>query len=132
MPAIARWPGVIPAAGTTDQPAITMDWTATILAVTGTTADPAYPLDGEDLMPVCRGGRGRADRLLFWRTQTRDAARMGDWKYLQESGHEHLFDLAIDPGEKNDLRTARAEIFDRIRSQYRAWNAQMLPRLERA
>ena len=46
-----------------------MDWTATILAVTGTTADPAYPLDGEDLMPVCTGKQALYDRTLFWRTR---------------------------------------------------------------
>ena len=35
VPAIVRWPGVIPAGRVTEQAAITMDWTATILAVTG-------------------------------------------------------------------------------------------------
>jgi len=97
--------------------------------VTGTSPHPAYPLDGEDLMPVCQGTRPLSGRSLFWRTQTREAARMGDWKYLKATGNEHLFDLAIDPGEKNDLRTAHAEVFNRIRREYAAWNAQMLPRL---
>ncbi len=131
VPAIARWPGVIPAGRVTDQAAITMDWTATILAVTGTSADPSYPLDGEDLMPVCRNVRGLYDRTFFWRTQAADAARVGQWKYLKESGNEHLFDLSIDPGEKNDLKTTRADVFARIRDQYLAWNARMLPKLER-
>ena len=132
VPAIVRWPGVIPAGRITEQPATTMDWTATILAVTGTRADPSYPLDGEDLMPVCKGARALYDRTFFWRTQTRDAARVGNWKYLKESGNEHLFDLSIDPGEKTDLRTRRAETFDQIRNQYQAWNALMLPRLRPA
>ena len=114
----------------TEQAAITMDWTATILAATGTPSDPSYPLDGEDLMPVCRGTRGVYDRTFFWRTQTRDAARVGNWKYLKESGNEHLFDLSIDPGEKSDLRTRRIDVFERIRNQYLAWNAQMLPKLQ--
>jgi arylsulfatase A-like enzyme len=104
-----------------------MDWTATILAVSGTSPDPSYPLDGEDLMPVCRGTREISDRTFFWRTRTRDAARVGNWKYLKESGNEHLFDLSNDPGEKADLRTKRGEVFEKIRSQYLAWNAQMLP-----
>src|SRR6059036_4164059 len=43
VPAIVRWPGVVPAGRTTEQAATTMDWTATILGVTGTTANPAYP-----------------------------------------------------------------------------------------
>ena len=130
MPAIVRWPGVVPPGRVTDQPVITMDWTATILAVTGTPADPAYPLDGEDVLPVCRGTRAPFDRAFFWRTETRDAARVGGWKYLKESGDEQLFDLSIDPGEKNDLRAARPEVFERVRDRYLAWNAGMLPRLE--
>lgn len=132
VPAIVRWPGVVPAGATTDQAAITMDWTATILAVTGTSPDPAYPLDGEDLMAVCRGTRPLFDRTFFWRTEARDAARSGRWKYLKQAGTEHLFDLSIDPGEKNDLRTSRRDEFDRLRDQHLAWNAQMLPRRVRA
>src|SRR4029077_13074898 len=81
VPAIVRWPGVSPAGRVTDQPAITMDWTATILGVTGTHADPAFPLDGENLMPVCTGQRESFDRTLFWRINGFDAARVGRWKY---------------------------------------------------
>jgi len=128
VPAIARWPGTIPSNRISDQPVITMDWTATILAVTGTPPDAAYPLDGEDVMPVCKGTRPLYDRTLFWRTRTRAAARAGKWKYLDDSGEEGLFDLSIDPGEKNDLRASHRDLFDRIRAEYSAWNARMLPR----
>ena len=69
VPAIARWSGVIPAGRVSDQPVITMDWTATILAVAAAIPDPAYPLDGEDMMSVCKGTRPPYDRTLFWRTQ---------------------------------------------------------------
>src|SRR4030095_5258534 len=48
VPAIVRWLGVVPGGRVTDQAAITMDWTATILGVTGTAADAAFPLDGEN------------------------------------------------------------------------------------
>jgi len=65
VPAIVCWPGVVPAGRVTDQAAITMDWTETILAATGTLADPAFPLDGENLMPVCTGQRAPHDRSLF-------------------------------------------------------------------
>ena len=128
VPAIVRWTGVVPVGRVTEQPAITMDWTATILSVTGTKPDPGYPLDGEDLLPVCRGARPLYDRTFFWRTQSRDAARVGNWKYLKDSGNERLFDLSVDPGEKNDLRSQRGPVFEKIRDQYLAWNAQMLPR----
>jgi arylsulfatase A-like enzyme len=127
VPAMVRWPGVVPAGQVTEQAAITMDWTATILAATGTPADPAYPLDGEDLMAVCKGAAPH-DRSLFWRIMAYDAARVGQWKYLKDKDKEYLFDLSIDPGEKSDLRTRHSDIFGKIRQQYLAWNAQMLPK----
>jgi hypothetical protein len=45
-------------------------------------------------------------------------ARLGNWKYLEDSGREHWFDLSIDPGEKNDVRALRVDEFERIRAQY--------------
>jgi len=128
VPAIVRWPGVVPAGRTTEQAAITMDWTATILSAASATADPAYPLDGEDLLPVCRGARAPYDRTLFWRAQIRDAARSGRWKYLKDPSGERLYDLAGDPGEKVDLRLKNADAFAQLKAQYNAWNARMLPR----
>ncbi len=111
----------------TDQAAITMDWGATILGVTGTVADPSFPLDGENLMPVCSGQRSPFDRTLFWRIRGFDAARIGSWKYLRDrSGAEHLFDLANDPGEKADLRTTQADRFESLKRQYQTWASTML------
>ena len=127
VPAIVRWPGRIRAGQVTAQAAITMDWTATILAATGTAPDPAFPLDGDDLLAVCTGARAPYDRALFWRITGFDAARVGRWKYLKDAGGEYLFDLSIDPGEKADRRRADAATFDRVKQQYLAWNRQMLP-----
>jgi arylsulfatase A-like enzyme len=132
VPAIARWPGIIPPARVTDQAAITMDWTATILAVTGSAPDPSLPLDGENLMPICTGQRSPYDRALFWRIRSADAARVGSWKYLKDARGEHLYDLANDPGEKADLRTSQAARLEEVRRQYQAWAAQMLPAVARA
>ena len=127
VPAIVRWPGLIPASRTTEQAATTMDWTSTILAVAGTKPDPAYALDGVDLMPVCKGTRTVYDRTLFWRTRRQEAARIGNWKYLKEPGGEHLFDLSVDLGEKVDLRAKQPEVFKKVKDQFVAWNKGMLP-----
>jgi arylsulfatase A-like enzyme len=127
VPAIARWTGQIPAGGVTDQPAITMDWTATMLAAAGAAPAADYPLDGDDLMPVCRGVQAPYERTLCWRSRGREAARMGAWKYVKDSGAERLFDVVTDPGEKTDVRLQRAAIFEEIKARYRAWNARMLP-----
>ena len=128
VPAIVRWPGAVPAGTVTEQAAVTMDWTATILAAAGVQADAAHPLDGENLLPVLRGERGAYDRTLFWRTRTRAAARIGRWKYVQEGDAEHLYDLGVDLGEKTDLKARESAAFAEAKRRYSEWAAAMLPR----
>jgi arylsulfatase A-like enzyme len=128
VPAIVRWPGVVPAGAVTDQAATTMDWTTTILAAAGAQVAAADALDGENLLPVLTGEREAYDRALFWRTRTRAAARIGRWKYVQEGSAEHLYDLAVDLGEKTDLKARETEVFASAKRRYSAWAEQMLPR----
>ena len=61
----------------------------------------------------------------------RAAARVGRWKYLADRDGEYLFDLSVDPGEKDDRRVKQADTFEQIKQQYLSWNARMLPRPQR-
>jgi arylsulfatase A-like enzyme len=131
VPAIVRWPTVVPGGGVSRQTAITMDWTATILGAAQTKADPNYPLDGDNLLPVISGGRGSDriyDRTFFWRDANEDAVRSGKWKYLREGDGEHLFDLSIDQREQADFRRQNSETFTHLRSEFQKWQSQVLPR----
>src|SRR2546423_6825885 len=133
VPAILRWPPVVPAGRTTEQVAITMDWTATILAAAGARTHPDYPLDGVDLLPVARGARPAFARTLFWRNAGQAAARVGNLKYLKlDDKDERLFDLSADEREQADFRAARPEEFERLRGEYLKWDAQMLKRPQRS
>lgn len=129
VPAFARWPGVIPANRTTDQAIITMDWTATILAAAQTKPDATYPLDGMNLLPICTGKAPTQSRTFQWRLFQRakfKALRSGNYKYLQDEKGEYVFDLAKDPGEKQDLRGSHPEILQRLKLMYREWESEML------
>jgi arylsulfatase A-like enzyme len=128
VPAAVRWPGTVPAGVVTDQVAVTMDWTATILAAAGAEADPAYPLDGDDLLPVCRRARAPYERTLFWRNADEDAVRRGRWKYLRSKDAEYLFDLSVDEHEQADFRAAKPDVFENLKAAFRAWDASVLPR----
>jgi arylsulfatase A-like enzyme len=129
VPAIVRWPGVVPSGRVTNQVALSMDWSATFLELAGTQADTQYPFDGESVWDVCRGSRPAFDRTVFWRLRAKAqaAARMGHWKYLRESGEDHLFDLANDPAEAVDLKDKETATFDKIRAEYKKWESTMLP-----
>lgn len=130
VPAFARWPGVIPAGVTLPQVATTLDWTATMLAAAGTAASAEYPPDGIDLLPVLAGREPIRERSVFWRTfqiSHQGALRDGDWKYLRDEDGEYLFDLVLDQGERRDRKADEAERFERLRSSWLEWSAQMLP-----
>ncbi|MET0650062.1 MAG: sulfatase-like hydrolase/transferase [Pyrinomonadaceae bacterium] len=127
VPALARWPGRIPAGRTHEQVAVTMDWTATILAAAGASAHPDYPLDGQNLLPVLGGERAAFERTLFWRNDVQAAVRAGRWKYLKaDAKTERLFDLQTDEREQADSRPTHGEVFERLKAEYQKWEAQML------
>jgi arylsulfatase A-like enzyme len=128
VPAMVRWPGVVPANRVTGQMAITMDWTATILAAAETTAADGYPLDGIDLLPMLKGGSPVRDRTLYWRMRTQDAVREGKWKYFREGPRRLLFDLSVDEHEQADFSKKNPDVLERLSAEFKKWNDQMLPR----
>jgi arylsulfatase A-like enzyme len=128
VPAIIRWPGVVPAGQLTHQQAITMDWTATMLAVGNAKPDPSYPLDGIDQIPPLRNSRPNTSRTLFWRTSIQDAAVNGSWKYLRDGNNEYLFNLADDEREQHNFRAQNPERFAELKTAFAQWNATVLPR----
>ena len=129
VPAIVRWPGVVPAKRVLNQLAITMDWTATILATSETTADQQYPLDGIDLLPIIKGADSVHDRTFFWRIHNQDAVRQGNWKYVRNGARRQLFDLSVDQRERSDFSTQNRDVLERLAAEFDKWNQQMLPRL---
>lgn len=130
VPAFVRWTGKINAGAITQQVAVTMDWTATILSAGGAKARKDFPLDGIDLMPVLLGKKKIVERTIYWRTFQRlkqKAVRAGNWKYLQDEKGEYLFNLVADPGEKNDLKAIQKNIFIRLKNQFAGWEKTVLP-----
>jgi len=125
VPAIVRWPGVTTVGKVTDQPAITMDWTATMVAAAGGNTNPAYPLDGENLTDVFRGKRAVFDRTFFWRTHRQGSTRQGKWKYIREEKKEFLFDLSVDEREQADFKDVSTQVFERLRNSFDKWLAGM-------
>lgn len=135
VPLFFRWPGVIAPNQVTDQMAIGMDISATILGATGTPPDPRYPLDGEDLMPILTARSPLHDRTFFWRhyghprpgIPLQRALRSGKWKYYRADDYERLYDLSTDEMEVHDVKERFPDVFRRLRAEFDEWEAQMLP-----
>jgi arylsulfatase A-like enzyme len=126
VPAIIKWPGRIPAATVSEQVAITMDLTATILAATRTPVPAAAQLDGINLLPVLeQRGAPASERTLFWRTAGQRAARSGDWKLVVDGGRPLLFNLRADIGERKNVIAERPEIAKRLRDLLVKWETEV-------
>jgi arylsulfatase A-like enzyme len=129
IPAIVRWPGRVAAGLVSEQVMISMDWMPTLLATAGTQPDPAYPPDGENLLPTLTDRAAPHPRKLYWRYKagSQRAIRDSDWKYLRIAGNDFLFDVVKDPRERANLKNRQKDVYDRLKSDWEAWNDTMLP-----
>ncbi len=66
VPWIAHWPATIAAGRQTVRQCMTMDWSATLLAAAGVSADAAYTLDGVSLLPVLQAAGQEFAQPLHW------------------------------------------------------------------
>ncbi|HVF87127.1 MAG TPA: sulfatase-like hydrolase/transferase [Pyrinomonadaceae bacterium] len=129
VPCLARWPAEIPAGKVSKQPIITMDWTATILAATGTAPPAGSRLDGVNLLPTLRGRAPQIERTFFWRIardeRKQKAVRRGNWKMLRDGGIDLLFDLEKDASERYDVGYQNQDVLNQMRNLLRAWEADI-------
>jgi arylsulfatase A-like enzyme len=129
VPAIVRWPGRIAAGQVTSQVGITMDLTASILAVTGTTVPAEAQLEGMNLFPILEGRSPVAERTLFWRAvldnRSMRAVRQGNLKVVIDANHLFLYDILRDPGERTDLARFRTADARRLRLALERWEQQV-------
>lgn len=127
VPCLMRWPGRIPAQTVSEQMGITMDLTATAIAIAG--VQPAQTLDGINLLPLLQRGAKPLPRTFFWRINqpglAQKAIRTGQWKYVQEGENELLFDLSRDPGERYNLRYQNPDRSKALRAQLARWEEEV-------
>ena len=125
VPALVRWPGRIAGGKVLNQPGITMDLTASILAATGTAVPAEARLEGMNLLPHLEGNVPEVERSLFWRTSAgnrqQKAVRHGDWKLVLDGNHTFLFNVRLDPGERQDLAARHQDVAQKLRRLLTDW-----------
>ena len=130
-PLIIRWPGKVTPGSVNDTPVVFLDLMPTLIEAAGlTAAKTTGPLDGTSLMPVLTGGR-LATRTLFFHMpnytnqggRPASSLRDGNWKLIEqlEDNSVELYDLAKDPGEKNDLSASDAARTAELRKKLDDW-----------
>ncbi len=133
VPFCVQWKGKLPAGKTYDRPIIQLDILPTALAAAGSKIDPAWKLDGVDLVPFLTGQRtDNPHDALYWRFGEQWAVRKGDWKLVASRIDKNvpmLFNLAEDIGEKNDLTEKYPDKVKELSADWKAWNAGQVPPL---
>ena len=128
VPCLLRWPdGGLPKGAVSNQPAITMDLTATILAAAGVPIPQS--MDGINLLPILKGEQPAVERTFGWRVdrsrRKMKALRHGDWKYVQDDLVEMLFNLRDDIGERHNLYYERLDKVKELKAKLAEWEADV-------
>ena len=126
IPFMMQWKGKLPAGKVDDRPVISLDVLPTVVAVAGGKA--ASNVEGVDLLPYVTGKKGgKPHEALFWRYGNKWAARVGDWKLVNNADSTKLFNLADDIGETHDLASEEADKYSQLDAAYKAWDAKNIP-----
>lgn len=144
VPFLMSWPARLQP-GVSDSIVSSLDIAATAAAVAGTTHPRAEGID------LTGASAGRSDaRTLFWRMGPTHVVRRGKWKLItvnkgatgaqgdelgkslrpdgqpakvSELGQWNvLYDLSVDPGEKNDVAPANPAVVSELSKAWQAWN----------
>ena len=131
VPFFMRWPGVLPQGASVAAPVSHFDIFATAAAAAGQKLPADRVIDGIDLLPFVTGqAGGRPHDTLFWRTDSYRVVRTGDWKLqvTERPRQDWLYDLASDPGEKNNRAAAEPARVAAMKAQLAEWDkAQRKP-----
>jgi len=142
VPFLAQWKGKLPAGKVYEQPVIQLDILPTALAAAGAEAKAEWKLDGVNLLPHLTGKqKGAPHAALYWRFGEQIAVRMGDWKLVKAPGASatfgefltkattegaHLYNLAGDVGEQNNLAEKEPGKRTQLAAAWDKWNAGLI------
>jgi arylsulfatase A-like enzyme len=136
VPAVVYLPGAKANTRRVTTPMSTYDIFPTALDLAGVPPPASWPLDGVSLVPVLAGGT-LPERPLYWhyphyvssppsekypdgmKQRPASAIRQGAWKLIldYESGDSSLFNIAEDPGERDDAAPENPETIARLRAR---------------
>jgi arylsulfatase A-like enzyme len=126
VPAIACWPGKIPAGTVSNETLMSFDILPTILDIIEKplpVPDSPYALDGRSFLDVLTQNDSLPERMLFWKTPEARAARKGDWKIIFDEYHQEgaLYNLKRDLSENEDLKSRHPAIFQSLSQSIKKW-----------
>ena len=150
VPAFATWAGHIKPGSVVNAPLHIVDWYPTLIKLAGGSLEQPLPIDGRDAWATITEGKSTPhEEILLNSTPGGGAIRVGDWKLVingktlsglmdedEKSPHRRgettsetleLFNLAVDPFEKNDLAEENPSKLAELHERYEQWAHQAVP-----
>ncbi len=142
-PAVAWWPGTIPAGTVSMEVASVIDLFPTFVNLAGGKIPDDRPYDGVDIMPVLTGGSVGERTIYYYRMEHLCAVRKGKWKlhfrYQDHPGRGYiyamnrwkvpekpiLYDLEFDPSERFDVAKDNPAIVADLTKTAEAYSAEI-------
>ena len=130
VPGAVRWPGVIPAGKSYDEPVLSMDFMPTILAAAGIPLPKNQPTDGVSLLNQLRYGTPLNRAAVFWhfpcyigKGEPMSLVRAGDYKLMEKfAGPTYeLYNVKNDPCEAQNRALAEPAKLEELKKLLRAW-----------
>lgn len=148
VPFLVYWKAKELKARTSETPITNLDLYPTLLELLDISPPEDYQLDGQSIAGHILTETPVAERSLFWhfpiylqayrvggdesrdslfRTRPGTVMRKGKWKlheYFEDGGLE-LYDLEVDPGERDNLAERMPEKRDELYNEMKEWRAEM-------
>lgn len=135
-PLIVCWPGKIAAGKISDVPVCSIDFYPTFLDMAGIAPPKDQVLDGISLLPLLTKGIKPDPRPLYWyypantmhwKNRMAAAIRKGNYKLIHffKDSRTELYNLEIDPYEKNNLAEKMPAKTAELKQQLKKWRKEV-------
>jgi len=123
--AAIRFPRRIPSNTVNDQFLTSLELFPTLLNLADVDPPKDIVLDGFDMLPVLTGEQPSERNEMFWKRREKEAARVGNWKWVRNSSGEYLFNLSEDLEEQTNLADKRPDKLAEMRAHFARWQHEM-------
>jgi len=137
VPAIIRFPGIIPPGQVSADLATTMDLYMTVMDIAGVTLPEEMVFDGKSLLSFLKGETGSPTHTFYYILGKKLwAVRKGPWKLkinntgsreikLKDLDSEVLYHLEWDPGERYDFSEKQPDLVDEMKQMLLDFDQEM-------
>lgn len=133
MPFVVRWPAKVKPGSVSEHTTTQTNLMATAAELMGQRMPEGAGKDSRSILPILLGGTAKAEVLVHHTSSNMFSVRDGDWKFVDGLGSGgftnpkwikptpggpigQLFNLAMDPGESENLYLKHPEIVARMRA----------------